>query len=187
MKIRLNEIPDEGRSYLFDRQSAELNSDLQDLIGSKPYSIDVFIKPIGNAYEMRGTVQTTLDEVCSTCGYDFELPVDRKFNEIIFQDETEHRKSQGVHGNQSVDFLGEGPAMVPVRGNVFDASDYFHEAIALAEPFYPTCGPNGTCLHADEVREIVERLEAEADFGEAESTNKSPFAVLKDVELSRKN
>jgi len=188
MKIRLNEIPDEGRSYTFDRKSAELNSDLEDLIGAHPYTIDMFIKPIGNAYEMRGSVKTMLSEVCSKCGYDFELPIDRKFNEIIFEDEKGDRKSQGVHGNQSVNFVGDGPAMIPVRGNIFDAGNYAHEAVALAEPFYPTCGANGTCLHADEIAEVVQRLEEEAANAVGEISEKTnPFAALKDLELSRKN
>lgn len=186
MKIRLNEIPDEGRSYLFDRQTAELNSELEDLIGTHPYSIDMTIKPIGNAYELRGTLKTQLSEVCSKCGYDFDLKVDRKFNEIIFEEQEEHRKSQAVHGNQSVNFLGDGPAMVPVKGNVFDAGDYVHEAVALAEPFYPTCGPNGGCLHAEEIEEIVERLAQESEILEEEKPA-NPFAALKDLELGRKN
>ncbi len=188
MKIRLGEIPDEGRNYTYDRSTGEMNAELEDLIGTHPYAVDMFIKPIGNAYELRGSLKTTLSEVCSKCGYDFELPVDRKFNEIIFEEENEHRKSQGVHGNQSVNFSDEGTSMVPVRGNVFDAGNYTHEAIALAEPFYPTCGPNGSCLHADEVAEVVERLEREANAAVNEVSEKTnPFAALKDLELSRKN
>lgn len=185
MKIRLAEIPDEGRSYLLDRSSGELNSALEDLIGTRPYTIDMTIRPIGNAFEMRGSVKTSLEEVCSKCGYDFELPVDRKFNEIIFQEgHDEHRKSQGVHGNQSVNFLGdEVLSMVPVKGNIFDAGAYAHEAVALAEPFYPTCGPNGSCLHAAEVAEIVERLSAEAEAAVQGDEPRSPFAALKDLNL----
>src|SRR3982750_1289461 len=123
MKIRLGEIPEEGRNYTYDRTSGELNTQLEDLIGAHPYAIDMFIKPIGNAYEMRGSVKTVLSEVCSKCGEDFDLAVDRKFTEIIFQEEDEHRKSQGVHGNQSVNFLGEGASMIPVKGNTFYAND----------------------------------------------------------------
>ena len=33
MKIRLKEIPQEGRRYQFDRTSAELNETLEDIIG----------------------------------------------------------------------------------------------------------------------------------------------------------
>lgn len=187
MKIRLNEIPDEGRSYVFDRKSAELNTELEDLIGNQDYEVSMYIKPIGNAYEMRGGLKTSLAEVCSKCGYDFDLGVDRKFNEIIFEDQEDHRKSQGVHGNQSVNFLGEGPSMIPVRGNVFDAGDYAHEAIALAEPFYPTCAPNGACLRAGEIEEIVKKLEADAELGVTAEAKKSPFEVLKALEIERKN
>ena len=60
MKIRLSEIPDEGRSYLFDRKSAELNADLEDILGTQDYVIDMFVKPIGNAYEMRGSLKTDI-------------------------------------------------------------------------------------------------------------------------------
>ena len=189
MKIRLNEIPDEGRSYLFDRVSGELDTLLNDLVGAHDYSVTMEIKPIGNAYEMRGGVRTALSEVCSKCGYDFDLTVDRKFNEIIFEEQEEHRKSQGVHGNQSVNFLDDGPAMIPVKGNVFDAGSYAHEAVALAEPFYPTCGSNGSCLRAAEIEEIVCQLavEAEAALAAGELAKQSPFAVLKALELSRKN
>lgn len=190
MKIRLGEIPSEGRDYLLDRESGELNSALEDLIGARPYAVSMHIKPIGNAYEMRGSVETSLDEVCSKCGYDFEMPVARKFNEIIFQEENDgHRKSQGVHGNQSVNFLGDGPSMIPVNGSVFDAANYAHEAIALSEPFYPTCGPNGSCLHAEEAEEIAKRLalEAEAALGEADPVKVSPFAALKGLSLDSKN
>jgi uncharacterized protein len=188
MKIRLGEIPEEGRNYTFDRQTGELNSTLEDVVGSHPYAVDMYIKPIGNAYEMRGTVKTTLSEVCSKCGYDFELPIDRKFNEIIFEDETEYRKTHGVHGNQSVNFSDEGTSMIPVRGNVFDAGNYMHEAIVLAEPFYPTCGINGTCLHAEEVEQVLQQLEQQAAEAVAEVTEKTnPFAALKELELPRKN
>jgi uncharacterized protein len=165
-----------------------MNAELEDIVGAHPYSVDMFIKPIGNAYEMRGSVKTTLSEVCSKCGYDFELPVNRKFNEIIFEEQkSDDRKSQGVHGNQSVNFLNEGPSMIPVRGSVFDAGNYTHEAIALEEPFYPTCGANGSCLHADEVAEVVQRLEQQANEAVATVEKANPFAALKDLDLGRKN
>ena len=188
MKIRLGEIPEEGRSYIFDRQSGEMNAALEDVVGSHAYAAQMHIKPIGNAYELRGSVSTTLSEVCSKCGTDFELPIDRKFTEIIFEDETEYRKTHGVHGNQSVNFSDEGTSMVPVRGNVFDAGDYLHAAVVLAEPFYPTCGTNGACLHAEEVEQVLKQLEQKAAEAVQEVTEKTnPFAALKELDLSRKN
>lgn len=183
MKIRLKEIPQEGRSYEYDRESAELNEDLQDLIGDHDYKVDLFIKPIGNAYEMRGKLNATISEVCSTCGYDFDLPIEKPINEILFEEQEDHRKSHSVHGNQSVDFLGQGPAMTPVKGEIFDPGEYAHEVIALAEPFYPVCGPNGECLRKEEVREIQRKLESEFALAEKKTEGHPAFSVLKGLDL----
>ena len=159
MKIRLNEIPSEGRSYTFDRESAELDQDLKDLVGDRPYLVEMNINPIGNAYEMRGQFKTTLQETCSKCAYEFDLAVERSFHEILFEEQPDHRKSHSVHGNQSVDFEGTGsPSMTTVKGDVFDPGAFAHEAIALAEPLYPMCGPNDTCLRSEEVDRIRAKL-----------------------------
>ncbi|HVK60373.1 MAG TPA: DUF177 domain-containing protein [Bdellovibrionales bacterium] len=188
MKIRLNEIPQEGREYIFDRKSGELNDALTDLIDKNPYEVVLTIKPIGNAYEMRGTIGTSTREVCSKCGYDFDLKIDRRINEILFEDETEYRKAHSVHGNQSVDFLGQGPSMLPYKGDVFDAGDYVHEVIALEEPFYPMCGADGECSRKAEVDEIHARLQSDFETATQEEAEvKSPFSVLKGLEVSRKN
>ena len=185
MKIRLNEIPEEGRSYIFDRKSGEINEAVADVVGTHDYKADIFIKPIGGVYEVSGKIETTLDETCSTCGYDFELPVTRAFREILVQEKDEHRKSQSVHGNQSVDFLEEGLAMATVKGQIFDAGDYVHEVIAFAEPFYPTCGVAGGCLHEEEAREILRKLESEFAKAEEKRAGHPAFSVLQDLSLNR--
>jgi uncharacterized protein len=189
MKIRLNEIPQDGRSYIFDRKSGELNDALKDLIEKNPYLVDITIKPIGNAFEMRGKIETFTHEVCSKCGEDFDLKINRRINEILFEDETEYRKAHSVHGNQSVDFLGEGPSMLPYKGNVFDAADYIHEVVALEEPFYPMCGPGGECLHKEEIDRIQAKLQMEFENAveEEKKAGNPAFSVLKGLDLSRKN
>lgn len=183
MKIRLNEIPQDGRAYDFDRESGELNGDLQDLIGERAYKVNLFIKPIGNAYEMRGSLKANVPEVCSACGYDFDQSVERKVNEILFEEQDEHRKSHSVHGNQSVEFESSGPSMIPVKGDVFDAGAYVHEAIALEEPLYPVCGPNGNCLHKSEVDEIRRKLEADFALADQKTAGHPAFEVLKKLDL----
>jgi uncharacterized protein len=187
MKIRLSEIPADGRSYTFNRESGELNEALKDLIESRPYQVEFTIRPIGNAYEMRGNATTTLSGVCSTCGWDFLLPIDRTIREILFEEQDEHRKSQSVHGNQAVDFGADNLSMTPVIGETLDASDYVHEVIALAEPFYPTCGENGTCLHVDEVSQILSKLEIEFASADEKRDGHPAFSVLGKLNLSKKN
>lgn len=185
MKIRLNEIPQEGRSYIFDRESGELNATLNDLIGQHAYKVELFIKPIGNAYEMRGKLNTSTAEICSKCGWDFDLALDRSIHEILFEEDDSHRKTQSVHGNQAVDFLGGGPSMTPVRGDVFDAGEFVHEIIALAEPFYPLCGGE-KCDHIEEVEEIQRKIQTEFQSADEKTEGHPAFSVLKSLEVSIK-
>lgn len=183
MKIRLKEVPKEGREYIFDRASGELNETLADLIGQRDFDVKLFIKPIGNAYEMRGKIKTTLIETCSNCGYEFEAAVERSVNEVLIEEQEPDRKAHGVHGNQAIDYSDSGPSMTPYRGDIFDAGEFVHEAIALAEPFYPMCGPKGECLNAEEVNEIKRRLESEsAHIGEKKA---NPFDALKDLKIKK--
>lgn len=189
MKIRLNEIPQDGREYVFDRKSGELNGALADILGTHPYDVKFTIKPIGNAYELRGKVATTLTETCSKCGWEFDMPVSRALNEILFEEQEEYRKAHSVHGNRSVDYGTTDLEMSAYRGEVFDAANFVHEAIALAEPFYPTCGKkDGACDREAEVRKIREQLEAEYASAEEEAAiMRNPFAVLKGLDLGKKN
>ncbi|MES2963642.1 MAG: DUF177 domain-containing protein [Bdellovibrionota bacterium] len=186
MKIRLNEIPAEGRSYTFDRKTGELNADVGDLVGTHDYSVQMNINPIGNAYEMRGKLKTTLDEVCSKCGEEFAMPIEKSFHEILFEEPEDHRKSHSVNGNHSVDFANpETVSMTPVKGDIFDPGAFTHEAIGLAEPFYPLCGPNGTCLHAEEVAQTLSKLEQDWLAAEEKRTGHPAFSVLAGVDLTR--
>jgi uncharacterized protein len=181
MKINLSEIPEDGRLYDFNRTTGELNLDLEDLIGQSPYSVEMFIRPIGNAYELRGFIRTEMPALCSKCGWDLNLPIEKKFNEILLKEEAAPRNSHSVHGNHSIDFLSEGPSVTPYTGQVFYISDFVHEALALAEPFYPSCG-DGNCTHLQDV--LNKQAELARSFAEADSKESHPaFAVLKNLKL----
>lgn len=186
MKIRLNEIPQEGRTYTFSRETGELNAVLEELVQDHDYDVELHIKPIGHAYEMRGTVKTKMNEVCSLCGWDLELPVDRKVNEILIEENEEYRKSHSVHGNQSVDYFGNGPSMVPYKGEIFDAAEYVHEVVALAQPFYPSCGDE-KCEHLEEVRQVQATLNSSFEKSEEKAKGHPGFAVLKGLDLNSGN
>jgi len=183
MKIRLSEIPQEGRSYTFSRKSGELNTALEDLVQAHPYDVEMHIKPIGNAYEMRGSVKTMVTGVCSLCGWDLEMPVDRKFHDILFEEPEDHRKSHSVHGNQSVDFLGEGPSMVPYKDEIFYPGEFVHELIALEEPFYPSCG-KVDCEHLEDVRRKREEIDNAFEASEEKEAGHPAFSILKGLNLN---
>lgn len=178
MKINLAEIPEEGRDFHYDRETGELNEILEDLVHREKYSIDFTIRPMGNAYELRGKLQTRLPDVCSKCGDEMSSPIDHKFHEILLEEQEDYRKSHSVHGNQSVDFLAQTPSVSHYQGNIFEAGEFLHEEVALAGPLYPVCGMQ-KCVREAEIDNLQKQLEenfkaATKDIGE------SPFAVLKD-------
>ncbi|MDX9731551.1 MAG: YceD family protein [Bdellovibrionales bacterium] len=174
----MSEIPEEGRQFTFTRESGELNTILQDLLPTAPYKIDMTIRPLGNAYEMRGRVVTSLAEVCSLCGWDLNLPLNRTFTEILVEEPEADRETHHVHGNQSVDFLKDGPSSMSYRNGVLNAAEYVHEFIALSEPAYPSC-EDPDCEHLEEATKKREELAAE--FARADRSEKSPFSKLQDL------
>lgn len=175
MKIRLAEIPEEGRQFTFTRESGELNSALKDLLPSVAYKVDLTIRPLGNAYEMEGKVVTSLNELCSLCGWDLTLPLNRTFREVLVEAEKTDRETHHVHGNQSVDFLSEGSSST-YKDGVFDAGEFVHELVAISEPMYPSCG-DPDCEHLEEAN--AKRAELEAEFNKADLHEKTnPFAKL---------
>ncbi len=69
MRINLTEIPEEGRTYIWNSQTKELNAVLADLIGNTPHHAEFFIKALNpRDYELTGTIRTEVPEVCSRCG-----------------------------------------------------------------------------------------------------------------------
>jgi uncharacterized protein len=182
MKIRLAEIPDEGRQFQFTRESGELNSVLRDLLPVVPYRIDLTVRPLGNAYEMEGKIVSSLSEVCSLCGWDLTLPLNKTFKEVLVEAEKTDRETHHVHGNQSVDFLSEGSSST-YKDGVFDAGEFVHELVAISEPMYPSCG-DPDCEHLEEAN--AKRAELEAEFHRAGGDEKSsPFAKLADLKVDQ--
>ncbi len=175
MRINLNEIPAEGRSYDFSRKTGELNDALADLLEKNPYEVELFIKPMGNAFEMNGKIASHKMSICSKCGTDMELPLTQNIKEILIEEPKEYRKDQAVHGNGAVNFLGDGPGVTTYRSSFFNVDDYIHEAFALAEPFYPECGEND-CQNLKEVEAKLRELEAASAI--EQSVGHPAFSVL---------
>lgn len=182
MKIRLLEIPEEGRHFTFTRETGELNGALKDILDKTPYKVDVTIRPLGNAYEMEGRVVTSMAEICSLCGWDLTVPLNKTFKEILMEEPEIDRETHHVHGNQSVDFLNDGPSSCNYKDGLFDAGEYVHELVAISEPSYPSCG-DPDCEHLEEA--TAKRAELAAEFSKADES-RSPFAMLKDIQVSKK-
>ncbi|RME16208.1 MAG: hypothetical protein D6797_05055 [Bdellovibrio sp.] len=133
-KIPLQEIPPEGREYTFTEKSGELNQELKDLLGTHSYHIEIFIKPQGNIFEIKGSIKAKREFICSFCAKDLEKEVNESFHELLFIEKKPlPRKS---HSSQHFSPQGEQELFCNYLGSSdFFVGSYFHEIIALAEPY----------------------------------------------------
>lgn len=145
MKIRLNEIPEEGRSYTLSREGGELNSALKDLIGQNSYQADIYIKSLNSKdFMVSGLVKTHTIEQCSTCGIEFNFPIQKRINDFLIpkQDNSDRKGHYAKINLEQND-----QDVVEYVGVNFDLGEYLHEMIALEVPFNPkpTLKENGDC------------------------------------------
>lgn len=183
MKLKLNEIPDEGREYIYTKETGELTEDLRDLIENNPYQVQFFIKPLNHKdFVMNGTVVTKTKEICSLCGETFHFPTKAKINEIIIPKTSDKDREKQSRANHISEQDENAPSVSEYKGEVFEIGDFVHEAIALSIPFNPKPeqtekGDCSVCLNSllsspltyDENISIVEKI--------------NPFSALKDLKL----
>ncbi|OFZ31982.1 MAG: hypothetical protein A2622_12160 [Bdellovibrionales bacterium RIFCSPHIGHO2_01_FULL_40_29] len=182
MKIKLNEIPEEGRSYEFNRKTAELNSILADIISDEPYDIQFFIKPLNSKdFTISGMIKANSPEICSRCGDSFKYSVQKKINEILIPKPEVDRTGKYAKSSVAVSEADDGVSVIEYENSQFDLGDFLHESIAIDIPFnpMPPVKMNGDCSLCDKPknRDAViydENLSVE---------KKNPFAGLKDLKL----
>ena len=178
--INLNEIPDPGREYLYSDVTAELTPSVDDLIGKNPYELKVRIQPIGNAYQVTGSLTCALDLICSRCAIDFKFPVKQEINEILIIEEKRPRGGRSAKSNHSSEWLEDGPYCTSLESEYFNMGEFLREIIALAEPLQPM--GKGNC---DESCENYQRAIAKGWLKSPNSPDldfpdeSSPFDVLK--------
>ena len=146
--IHLDELPEDGKDYVYTNESAELNQDLKDLLGERAYKLEFSLRPAGNAYEMIGTVETTLPLLCSRCAIDLEYSIKEKFHEILIVNEPLGRGHKNGSTNHMSDGFDGGPFCNYLDKEELDVAQFAHEIIALAEPARPLGNPN--CLKSCE-------------------------------------
>ena len=184
MRINLHEIPEEGKKFLWNEKTKEINRALEDLIGSSAHVAEFFIKPINSKdFEMTGSIKTQLPESCSRCGLDFCFPVSQKFHEIIIPAQPEDRTGKYAKVNHISEAVISGPSVAEYGENeTFEMGEYLHEQVAIALPFNPAPPEkaNGDCSLCDiPVRGKTFAYNEEMPEEKAES----PFEVLKNLKL----
>lgn len=183
-RIRLTDIPQEGKDFQWTQETEELNRILSDLIAEEPYSVTFNIRPVNNRdFLMSGSIKTRAPEACSLCGMDFKFPINVKINEILIPHQPDERTSQYARVNHVSDAPDQGPQAVEYDDTFhFDMGEYVHEAIGLAIPFNPKpeAKDNGDCTTCG-LNMNTHNFGYE-DKVEDEKPN-NPFAALKNLKL----
>lgn len=183
MKIKLNEIPEEGRHYEFNRETAELNFALSDLIADEAYDVQVYIKPLNQRdFTISGTIKTKTKENCSRCGDLFKFNVQKKLKDILIPKQEEDRTGKYAKTSVSVSESEDDVDVIEYSNNQFDIAEYIHESVAIEIPFnpLPPSKLNGDCSICDKPLK-GERVIYDENLG-VEKTN--PFASLKNIKLN---
>jgi uncharacterized metal-binding protein YceD (DUF177 family) len=180
-EINLKELPSEGREFVYTDKSEELNEALTDLIGKNPYEVSFTITPMGNTFDLKGSLKSGLDLQCSLCAIDFKFPVNLKLHELLVVQKPLNKGDQLTKNNHAHEWESQGPDYILLESDLFQVADYIHEAIALAEPIRPLGKPDCD-LNCENMPETVKKYIA----GE-EATNPSirtnPFQVLEKIKL----
>lgn len=184
MKIRLIDIPEDGKAFVWSRETAELNAVLADLIEDRPYRAEFFIKPINHRdFELTGTIKTGLPEQCSRCGLDFDFKVDESYQEILIPYQPGDRTAKYAKVNHVSEAEQSGPGVQEyATDDTFDMGEYLHEQVAIALPFNPAPpeNENGDCSLC-----LVKVRGRTFNYDEQMPVEKpqNPFAVLKGLKL----
>jgi uncharacterized protein len=138
MRINLQEIPDDGKHFICNRNTGELNEILKDLIGNTPHSAEFTIRPLSTAnFELRGYIKTEMLEQCSRCGIDFNFKVNESFQELLIPGLKDPRNAHYSKANHISDLKDDNPSVAEYEGHWFEMGEYLHEVIALTEPLNP--------------------------------------------------
>lgn len=178
MKIRLNEIPEEGRQYKLNRETAELNAVLEDLLHKNAYDVNLDIRPLNpRDFTLNGNIATKTREQCSRCGEDFDFTIDKKVHEILIPGHDEDRTGKYAKSSPS----GAGAAddtevsVTEYSKQQFDLGEYLHEVIALEVPYNPFCS---TCSQPENDKAFI------YDEKMGEETKPNPFQALKGIKIN---
>ena len=138
MKIKLHEIPEDGREYIFDRKTAELNPVLADLIDKADYRAQLYIRPLNTKnYDVKGSIKSETKELCSLCGENFTFQAQASFHEILIPGAEEIKNSQFSKSNHVSELDQDGPGVSEYFSEQFDVGEFLHEALAFSIPFNP--------------------------------------------------
>jgi uncharacterized metal-binding protein YceD (DUF177 family) len=174
MLIDLKSIDENGKDYNFDELSDETRGAFSDLLGETPFQIELFIRPMGNTYQVQGQVKSQYHDVCSQCGYDIDLPLKNTINEIIVIEKQRPRNTQVSQSKQNFD--SQAPSVTYINDSQFDLTEFLHEMVATGLDIYPRCPDTQLCESRRFTEPIIEPEERKGHPG---------FAALKNLKVTK--
>lgn len=177
MKIRLNEVPEEGQNYDYDRKTAELNEILADLIQNHDYKVDLFVKPLNaKDFTVSGLVQASRNEQCSRCAEEFKLPIKKRINEILIPSQEQDRTGKYSKSSVQMGETEEDVGVTEYSKQQLDVGEFVHEAIAIEISFVNYCDD---CRKPENDKAFI----YDEKMGE-EQDKPNPFQALKGIKLN---
>lgn len=188
-RIKLSEIPEEGREYIFNQSTAELSEDLKDLIGNEAYDAKIFIKQLNSKdFVVQGRIKTATKEDCSLCGETFSFKADLNVNEILIPQASRHHEKTDKHEKQArsnhlSDMKEGGPGVIEYLNEEFEVGVCLRQIVALNVPFNPKPSVNkdgdcSVCLKTQKAELFI------YDEKMGDEAKKNPFEVLKNIKLN---
>lgn len=171
MLIDLQSIDENGQFYTFNQSSEELEGAFGDLLGNADFQVKLEVRPLGNTFQIMGTVESVYPEVCSRCGYDIQVPLKSRINEILVVEKERPRNTQVSQSRQNFD--GMDPAVTYLQLPELDLREFLHEMIAAAFEQYPVCQDRAQC--ESQKTEIINE--------ETKAVGHPGFAALKNLKL----
>jgi uncharacterized protein len=177
MKIRLNEVPEEGENYDYNRKTGELNEVLRDLIQNNDYKVDLFIKPLNSKdFTVTGKLETSRIEQCARCAEDFKKDLKKKVNEILIPSQEQDRTGKYSKSSVNIDDPEDEVSVSEYHKQQFDLGEFIHEAVALEISYVAYCE---NCSKPENDKVFV----YDEEMGE-ETTKQNPFQALKGLKLN---
>ncbi len=184
MIINLADISPDGESFTLNRSTAELNKVLSDLLGENEYTIEFNIKPLDQGFDFNGSVNTKTPELCSRCGIDINVKIDKNFKELLLP--KMDAPNLGEHYSRVNHYTDlhevDGPSVTEYENLMFNVGDYLHEFIGLQLPLKPVgeTNENGDCLVCELNVETTNFNYDEAIPG----PKNNPFSTLKNIKVN---
>lgn len=185
LMIKLREVPEAGKAYSFSQTDTVLQAGLADLLKTNPFKAELYITPIGEAYQVTGSIKATMNLNCALCGVKFPYEVYEKVNEILYIEKKQHtRKDKQSRANHISDYKEGDAFCTELNKEELDVTEFLHELFAASEPPHPMGKPDCETNCENYKKAVKEGLFEPYNKINEDSESKSPFAALKKLKLN---